>query len=264
MNSPFAPVVLFRRRLKSVADVLKGIRSRGFTQARWEALLRLWDAVCRHGLCGPICSLHPWDGWAPPDLHGFYMWAFGSLDILNDFTKQVVVSRRETGIRKWTWWLREDLGAWPYAWLWPDFVLRTPFLVVKDPLTRASDILVESHLIGAVLSSVKPGCFFSAWIQTRRGHCHSVQCPSRPAVYLPSRGRALCVGERRWRLSRRRQSPKIASFLFFIFLGLNPWLFFFRVWFFLLLDTAGYACYHDASSVGTLGGHFGRKAGKIL
>ena len=35
VNSSLAPVVLFRRRLKSVADVLNGIRSRGFTQPRW-------------------------------------------------------------------------------------------------------------------------------------------------------------------------------------------------------------------------------------
>ena len=56
----------------SVADVLKGIRTQGFTQAGWEALLRYWVAVCRHGPSGPICSLHPWDEWISPDLHGFY------------------------------------------------------------------------------------------------------------------------------------------------------------------------------------------------
>ena len=59
VNSSLAPVVLFRRRLKSEADVLKSIRSKGFTQARWDALLRCWEAVCRHGPCGPVSSLHP-------------------------------------------------------------------------------------------------------------------------------------------------------------------------------------------------------------
>ena len=106
----------FRRRLKSVADVLKGIRNRGVTQARWEALLRFWDAVCVvmvHVVRSVPCTLC--DGWDLPDLHGFYEWVFGSLDVLNDFTKQVVVSRRDTGIRKWAWWLREDLGSRPYA-----------------------------------------------------------------------------------------------------------------------------------------------------
>ena len=33
VNSSLSPVLLFRRRLKSVADVLKGIRSKGFTQS---------------------------------------------------------------------------------------------------------------------------------------------------------------------------------------------------------------------------------------
>ena len=46
VNSSFAPVLLFRRRLKSVADVLKGIRSTGFTQSRWDAPQRYWSAVC--------------------------------------------------------------------------------------------------------------------------------------------------------------------------------------------------------------------------
>ena len=50
---------------------LKGIRGKGFTQSRWNALLGYWVAVCRHGPCGPISSLHPWDNWIPPDLHGF-------------------------------------------------------------------------------------------------------------------------------------------------------------------------------------------------
>ena len=33
-----APVLLLRRRIKSVADVLRGIRQHGFSQARWDAL----------------------------------------------------------------------------------------------------------------------------------------------------------------------------------------------------------------------------------
>ena len=53
-----------------------------------------------------------------------------------------VVSRRGSDIRKWTRWLREDLGTRPYVWLRPDFV-------VKDPLTKTSRILVEPHLIDA-------------------------------------------------------------------------------------------------------------------
>ena len=99
VNSSLALVLLFRRRLKSVADVLEGIRNHGSSQSRWEALLGYWDAVCRHGPSGPICSLHPCDGRVPPDLRGFYKWVFDSLDVLNDFTWKVVVSRREAGVR---------------------------------------------------------------------------------------------------------------------------------------------------------------------
>ena len=82
VNSSLSPILLFRRRLKSVADVLKRIRSKGFTQSRWDALLRRWGAVCRHGPCGPISSHHPWDDWIPPDLHGFFKWVFDSLEVL--------------------------------------------------------------------------------------------------------------------------------------------------------------------------------------
>ena len=39
VSSSLAPLLLFRRRLKSVADVLRGIWSKGFTQSRWDALL---------------------------------------------------------------------------------------------------------------------------------------------------------------------------------------------------------------------------------
>ena len=55
----------------------------------------------------------------------------------------------DTGIRKWAGWLREDLGSRPYAWLRPDFLPPSPFLVAEDPLTKTSRILVELHLIDA-------------------------------------------------------------------------------------------------------------------
>ena len=68
---------------------------------------------------------------------------FDSLEVLSGFLKQVVVSRRDVGIRKWTRWLREDLSSRPYVWLLPDFVPPSPFLVVKDPQAGSSRILVE-------------------------------------------------------------------------------------------------------------------------
>ena len=82
VKSSLAPVVLFRRRLKSVADVRKGIRDKGFTSSRWNALLGYWEAVCLHGPCGPMSSLDPWDRWIPPDVHGFCKWVFDSLEVV--------------------------------------------------------------------------------------------------------------------------------------------------------------------------------------
>ena len=79
-----------------------------------------WGAVCRHGPCGPISSLDPWDMWIPPDLQRFLQVGFDSLEVLNGFIKQVVDNRRNVVVRKWTRWLREDLGSGPYAWLRPD------------------------------------------------------------------------------------------------------------------------------------------------
>ena len=46
----------------------------------------------------PISSLHPWENWVPPDLHGFFRWVFDSLEVLNGFVRQVVISRRDEGI----------------------------------------------------------------------------------------------------------------------------------------------------------------------
>ena len=112
--------------------MLKGIRDKGFIPSRWNALFRYWEAVCRHGPCGPTSSLEPWDRWIPADLHGFFRWVFDSLELLNDLLRQVAASRRDIGIRKWTRWLREELGSGPYAWLRPDFVPSSPFLVVKE------------------------------------------------------------------------------------------------------------------------------------
>ena len=52
VNSTLAPVLLIRGRLKSVADVLKGVRNNGFAQSRWEALLRVLG-----------CCLSSWSLW---------------------------------------------------------------------------------------------------------------------------------------------------------------------------------------------------------
>ena len=62
------------------------------------------------------------------------------LRFLNGFLKQVVVSRRDDGMRQWNRWLREDLSSRPYVWLRPDFVLPSPFLVVQDSHSSLLDL----------------------------------------------------------------------------------------------------------------------------
>ena len=56
------------------------------------------------------------------------------------------------------------MSSRPYVWLRPDFVPPSPFLVVKDPQTESSRILVEPHLVDAE--------FRKAWMPflCRSGH----------------------------------------------------------------------------------------------
>ena len=80
------------------------------------------------------------------------------------FSSRLSVSRRDCGIRKWAWWLREDLGSRQYAWLRPDFVPSLLlFLVVRDPRTKSSRILVEPHLVDAEFRKALDAFFLQIW-----------------------------------------------------------------------------------------------------
>ena len=94
--------------------------------------------------------------------------------------------------------------------------------------------------VGHLLLILVSVLLVSTWFHIRREHRHSWQRPSRLAVYLTSQGRARWVGGRRWRLSRRRQSPKGASFYFprYLFLGRTCLV---QGVAFYFLDSAGYA-----------------------
>ena len=64
----------------------------------------------------------------------FFHWVMSTLEVLNQFVSQVVITRRDSWLLTWSNWLREDLGSRPYAWLRPDFVPPSPFLAfVEDP-----------------------------------------------------------------------------------------------------------------------------------
>ena len=108
-----ALVLLIRRRIKSVPDVLKGIRKNGFFQGRRGALYGSCDAVCRQGSCEPFSVLGTVGSLDPPVLHGFHKWVSDALEVLNGSARQVVTSRLDAGLRCWASWLHEDLGAGP-------------------------------------------------------------------------------------------------------------------------------------------------------
>ena len=116
-------------------------RGSGFTQSRWNALLGYWDAVV---MVRVVLSL--------PLLPGIV-----------GFLRIFMASRRDVGVRKWTGWLREDASSRPYVWLRPDFVPPPPFLVVKDPQTKSSRILVEPHLVDAEFRKAWMPFFLSVW-----------------------------------------------------------------------------------------------------
>ena len=150
INSSLSPVVLFRRRLSSVGDVLKGVRKNGFSTSRWQALVLRWASVRRQGPTGPVLTLEPWRDWLPPDLHGFYAWVFDTLKVLDRFISQVATARRDAAVLSWKRWLHEDLSSRPYKYLRPDLVPPAPYLICDPKQTPGgSGILVQPSLIDA-------------------------------------------------------------------------------------------------------------------
>ena len=53
VNSFLSPILLFRGRLKSVADVLRGLKRHGHTQTGWDALQGYWG-----------CCVSSWSLWS--------------------------------------------------------------------------------------------------------------------------------------------------------------------------------------------------------
>ena len=103
VNSSLSPVLLFRRRVESVADVLKEIRRYGFTQSRSDALCRYWSAACRHDTSRSAWFLSVGDG------------CYGTAEWVWEAGRHC--SSRDTWLLSWANWLWEDLGSRPCAWL---------------------------------------------------------------------------------------------------------------------------------------------------
>ena len=164
-NSSLAPVLLIRRRMKSVADVLRGIRQHGFSHCWWDALCGRWNSVCEQPLVDPVRTLEPLIHWIHPDLHGFYKWVFDALGLLNDFVKQVVVAREESGLRVGNLVKGgfRELGPMPGSGL--ILCLTLPFWPSRTRLPRLPTSWFS--LISLMPSFVRPGCRFSAGLDIR-------------------------------------------------------------------------------------------------
>ena len=65
VNSSLSPVLLFRRKLCVVVDVLKGMRKHRFSTSKWQALKLRWSAVCGQGLTCPVLTQEPCKDWLP-------------------------------------------------------------------------------------------------------------------------------------------------------------------------------------------------------
>ena len=117
INSSLAPVLRFRRRLKSIYKVLEGTRANGFSDTRMTALWDRWSAVTRMGPTGPITSFEPWTDWILPDLHGFCKWVLDACSLLNDFVTQVARDRQASRFQAWSNWIRQDLSSHPHKYL---------------------------------------------------------------------------------------------------------------------------------------------------
>ena len=98
-NSSLAPVLVLRRRLKSVADVLERNRGSGFSQARWVALCDRWRCCLSSWSMRASALLGAVGPLDPHDLHGFYKRVFDALEVLDVFVRQLVTSRRDAGLR---------------------------------------------------------------------------------------------------------------------------------------------------------------------
>ena len=96
----------------------------------------------------------------------FLKWVVDALEVLDVSVRQVVISRRNAGLRCWASGLQEDLGARPNHWLHADFVPPSPFLVISDKEAKSSRISVEPRLIDAE--------FCKAWMPYFCGTGHAV------------------------------------------------------------------------------------------
>ena len=149
-----------------MAYLLSVIIREGFTLARSLELNKQWACNDRSGPVGYLdwASL---ENGPQAGLLEFQSRVGDAFDVITDFVKRVVVSRKDFAVQGWRNWILEDPLVHPYKWLRPDLVPPAPFWVCDPGSTvGGSGILVEPHAIDEQ--------FRRAWMQffcrRDRGH----------------------------------------------------------------------------------------------
>ena len=139
-----APLLDMRRRFKVVMDLLGAMIRSGVSLSRSVELTAQWDQILALGPVFPVTQ---------DDLsvdRGLGIGAFFEVasDVhrrLGDFIHQVVIHRRDSAIRGWRNWIREDPLVHPYRWLRPDLVPPAPFLHCDPRLTPDGSGVLSDH-----------------------------------------------------------------------------------------------------------------------
>ena len=123
-----APLLDMRRRFKVVMDLLGAMIRSGVSLSRSVELTAQWDQILALGPVFPVTQddLSVDSGLG---VGAFFDVVSGVHRRLSDFIHQVVIHRRDSAIRGWRNWIREDPLVHPYRWLRPDLVL--PFFSVS-------------------------------------------------------------------------------------------------------------------------------------
>ena len=97
------------------------------TLARSVELTNQWSRILGAWLVYPV-TWEDFDSVQGFGIGRFHRVVSGLHGRLTEFIHQVVVHRRDEGIRGWREWLREDPLVHPCKWLRPDLVPPAPFL----------------------------------------------------------------------------------------------------------------------------------------
>ena len=138
-----------RRRFKAVMDLLGAMIRSGVSLSRSVELTAQWDQILA---LGPVflVTLDDLSFDRGLGIGAFFDVASDVHRRLSDFIHQVVIHCRDSAIRGWRDWIREDPLVHPYRWLRPDLVPPAPFRQCDPRLTPdGSGVLSDPNQIDA-------------------------------------------------------------------------------------------------------------------